>query len=263
MPRNELEQHRQSFAENGFTIIRDVVPRDALSQLQARIVEEFERVKKDGRLFAGGGTMTGHLNCFPGAQSRFAYEALEKRGIIDFIRTIAPQSVRPPNVGCNLNLPGSIKQHYHVDRPFTFEFIIANVAAVDTEIANGAIDVLPGTHRQFYPYWKFALGRTWRRTTRLPLKQGDVLVRSSNLWHRGMPNLTTKPRLMLAFTWEDGGSVLEDPWTHERGAVAFYPNWFRTSWLGRLRERTFITAPITYETYRFVRSLIGKKGYSH
>lgn len=260
---DELEQLRHSFAESGFAIIRNVVPRDALSQLQARILEEYNRVKKEGRLFAGGGTMTGHLNCFPGAGSRFAYEVLEKRGIIDFIRTIEPKSVRLPNVGGNLNLPGSIKQHYHCDRPFTWHFIIANVAAVDTEIANGAIDVLPGTHHQWYPYWKFALGATWRKTTRLALKQGDVLVRSSNLWHRGMPNLTGKPRLMLAFTWEDGGSVREDPWSQEGGAISFYPNWFRTSRLGRLRERTFMTAPITYAAYRFVRSLVGRKGYSY
>src|SRR5262249_47735429 len=77
MPRTEFEQLRQSFAETGFAIIRDVVPREWLSQLQARILEEFERIKKDGRLFSGGGTMTGHLNCFPGTESRFAYQVLE------------------------------------------------------------------------------------------------------------------------------------------------------------------------------------------
>ena len=32
--------------------------------------------------------------------------------------------------------------------------------------------------------------------------------------------------------------------------------------LGRLRERMFVTAPITYSAYRFVRSLYGNKGYS-
>jgi hypothetical protein len=93
------------------------------------------------------------------------------------------------------------------------------------------------------------------------MKRGDVLVRTSNLWHRGMPNLTGAPRLMLAFTWEDGGSLQDDPWQQEGGAIAFRPNWFRPSFLGRLRERTFKAAPITYSAYRFVRSLISNKGY--
>ena len=46
------------------------------------------------------------------------------------------------------------------------------------------------------------------------------------------------------------------------GEIDFYPNWYNTSTLGRLRERMFVTAPITYSAYRFVRSLYGNKGYS-
>jgi hypothetical protein len=67
---------------------------------------------------------------------------------------------------------------------------------------------------------------------------------------------------MLALTWEDGGSVHEDPFRVEQGKITFRPNWFRPNMLGRLRERTFIAAPITYNAYRFVRSLVGNKGYS-
>jgi len=32
--------------------------------------------------------------------------------------------------------------------------------------------------------------------------------------------------------------------------------------VGQLRERTFVAAPITYSAYRFVRSLVGNKGYA-
>ena len=257
----ELEQLKQQFAEDGYLIIKNVVSRQKLADLHAKVDDEFERAKRTGALFNGGGLVSGHLNSFPGEESRFAYDALRDYGILDLIRAISPQSVREPNVGCNYNLPGSVTQHYHMDRTFTNEFMIANIAVVDTDLINGAIDVIPGSHKQFYPYWKFVAAGVARGHKRLPAQAGDVLVRVSNLWHRGMPNRSAVPRPMLAFTWEDGGSVYEDPFQVDGGKVVFRPNWFRPTRLGRLRERLFVTAPFTYAAYRIVDSLLTRKGY--
>ena len=257
----EAEKHKKAFAEQGYFIHRGAVSREKLDVLRARIAEEFDRARSNGQLFSGGGLLSGHLNCFPGAESRFVHERLREIGLIDLIRELHPASVRAPNVGLNFNLPGSVKQHCHADRPFTQEFMIANIAVVDTELVNGAIEVCPGTHRKFYPFWRFALESP--RAVRLPMQQGDVLVRSSNLWHRGMPNLSTVARPMMALTWEDGGSLQEDPFAAEGGRITFRPNWYRPNLLGRLRERTFIAVPISYSAYRFTRSLVGNKGYDH
>ena len=252
---------KREYDQSGYVVLKDVVPRDKLAHLNTRLMEEFERARTSGALFSGGGLLTGHLNCFPGEESRFVYDTLVERGVIDLVRWLHPKAVRSPNVGLNFNLPKSIAQHYHADRPFTRDFIIVNIAVVDTEIANGAIDLLPGTNQKFYPFWKFALERASRRTTRVPMRQGDVLIRSSNLWHRGMPNLTETPRPMMALTWEDGGSELADPFKQHDGAITFKPNWYRPDFLGRLRERTFMVAPITYDAYRFVDSILTKKGW--
>jgi hypothetical protein len=260
---DDLGKFRQSFGEDGYFLLRNMVSKERLSHLRTRILDEFERAKQSGVLFSGGGLMSGHLNSFPGEESRFVYETLQQRGVIDAIKAVFPKMLRGPNVGCNLNLPKSIAQHYHSDSNYyTEDFVVVNIAVVDTDLTNGAIDVLPGTHKKFYKYWRFAVERAYRRTTRIPMNQGDVLVRSSNLWHRGMPNRTDVARPMLALTWEDGGSVHEDPFRVEQGKITFRPNWFRPNMLGRLRERTFIAAPITYNAYRFVRSLVGNKGYS-
>ena len=257
----DVEALKHAFAEDGYLIFRDVVSKEQLSALRARLAEEFERAKQSGRLFSGGGMISGHLNCFPGEGSRFAYQALEAHGIIDLIKVIFPKAVRLPNVGCNFNLPNSVTQHYHADRNFTDDFLIANVAVVDTDLANGAIDLVPGTQKKFYKFWRFAVERPHRANKRIPMKQGDVLVRTSNVWHRGMPNRTAVARPMLAFTWEDGGSTREDPFEVEDGKIVFRQNWYKPTMVGRLRERTFVTAPITYSTYRFVGSLFGNKGY--
>ncbi|HLK39608.1 MAG TPA: phytanoyl-CoA dioxygenase family protein [Polyangiaceae bacterium] len=258
----EIEGYKRAFAEDGYLVLRNVVSKDGLSQLRTRILDEFERAR--GTLFqGGGGLMAGHLNSFPGEGARFIYETLIDRGIMDVVKAVFPKVVRGPNVGCNLNLPGSVVQHYHADSNyFTEDFVIVNVAVVDTDLVNGAIDVLPGTQKKFYPFWRFALERASRRTTRLPMQQGDILIRTSNLWHRGMPNRTNVPRPMVALTWEAGGSQLEDPFKRDAGKITFHANWYRPNFVGRLRERTYIAAPFTYDAYRFVRSLAGNKGYS-
>jgi ectoine hydroxylase-related dioxygenase (phytanoyl-CoA dioxygenase family) len=254
----ELENCQQEFATKGYFVLRDVVSRERLTELHQALAREFDTAAKSGALFSGGGLVSGHLNCFPGAGARFAYDTLQERGILDLMKQLHPSIVRMPNVGCNFNLPRSHTQHYHIDRPFTRSFMIANVAVVDTVIENGAIDVIPGTHKRFYKYTQFVLERRHRDSVRLPLNQGDVLIRSSNVWHRGMTNRTVVPRPMLAMTWEDGGSTHPDPFSADGGKIRFLPNWFKPTPVGRLREQLFVKVPITYSAFRFARSLVDK-----
>jgi len=257
----EMEAYKSFFAENGYVLIKNVVPRDKLAELHQRIVGEYTRQKWDGILFNGGGGLSGHLNCFPGESARFAYDAIKQRGVVDLIREISPKSIREPNVGCNLNLPGSISQQIHMDRTFRNEFMIANLSVVDTTPINGATDVVPGSHKSFYKYWQWVLLGKGRAHTQIASEAGDVLVRVSNLWHRGMPNHSAEPRPMLAFTWEDGGSQDADPFAQQGGQIRFHPNWFAPTWMGRMIERTFVAAPITYKAYRFVNSIFSDKSY--
>jgi hypothetical protein len=257
-----VEELKRTFAETGYLVFPNLVPREPLAALHRDVARAFEEAKTSGKLLAGGGTISGHLNCFPGEGARFAYEALERAGVVALIRDLFPKATRMPNVGCNFNMPHSVTQHYHADRNFLDHFMIANVAVVDTTVQNGAIDMLPGTHKKFYKYWRFAMERAYKGSTRIEMKQGDVLIRTSNVWHRGMPNLTDVPRPMLAFTWEDGGSKHADPFAVDGGKIAFRQNWYQPTPLGRLRERVYVAAPITYSAYRFATSLVdGSKGY--
>jgi len=255
----ESQALKQSFDENGYFILRDVVSPERLTELHNALVEAFDTAKRSGTLFSGGGLVSGHLNCFPGKGARFVYDTLEERGIIGLIRQLHPKADRMPNVGCNFNLPGSAMQHYHTDRPFTRDFMIANVAVVDTVLENGAMELIPGTHKEFYKYTRFVLERLSARSIRVPLNKGDVMVRTSNVWHRGMPNRTAVARPMLAMTWEDGGSLSDDPFSAEDGEIKFFPNWFRPTRLGRVRENMFVKLPITYSALRFARSLYDKE----
>lgn len=261
---DDREELKRLFDAQGYVIIRDVVSKAELSALGARVASAFELARSSGGLFSGGGTLTGHLNCFPGEQSRFAYDALQQRGIIDLVRAFCPRPFVTPNVGLNFNLPNSVTQHYHSDSAFLQMFVVLNVAVVDADLVNGAIDVVPGTHKKFYKYWRFATERPHRFNKRLPMQQGDVLIRASTLWHRGMPNRSRVARPMLALTFgqEQTEQQQRDPFGVNEGKIMFYENWYKTNRLGQLRERTYVAAPFTYSAYRFVRSLFGNKGYA-
>jgi hypothetical protein len=251
----DIDQLRNDLAASGYAILRGVVAKDRLSELEHELAAAYARAPK----FRGGGTVTGHLNCFPGRRARFAYEELEQHGLVDAVVGDRLDRSNDIRATMNYNLPGSVAQHYHIDGLYTDDFVICNVAVVDTTLVNGAIDVLPGTHKAFIPYWKFALDRTPRLSTRLQMTQGDVLVRKSNLWHRGMPNHGAAPRPMLSVTFGEKSAPASDPF---EGDIVFSPNWYSTSRAGELRERVFVAAPFSYSAYRVAKSLRGNKGYS-
>jgi hypothetical protein len=256
LTQNEIDNYKETYARDGYFIVRNVVSRERLAELHKAMAEEFDSLSKSGALFSGGGLVSGHLNAYPGPGARFAYDTLEECGIIDLIKQLDPNIVRLPRVGANYNLPGSHAQHAHTDRGVSQHFMIANVAVVDTDIENGAMEVIPGTHARVYKYTEIVLGRLHRKAVRMLVKQGDVVVRNSNLWHRGMTNRTASPRPQLYFTWEDGGSKAPDPFNVDGGKIRFFPNWFKPTRIGRLREQLFVKVPVAYSALRFVRSLV-------
>jgi len=243
----------QSFADDGYLLVRGAVDAQRLSDLYSQILAEFARVKLLGQLFEGGGNVSGHLNCFPGEASRFVYDSLRANGVLDAVQTLSREPLRMPNVGCNLNLPGSSEQNDHVDGYAAKAFLVVNIAAVDTDLTNGAMEVLPGTHRKTYKYWQLLLDRPERQ--RVCMRRGDVLIRTSALWHRGMPNASSQARPMLALSYEDGGSTLDDPYRAHGGQITFLPNRYATNTAGRWRERAFVAAPRLGTAFRVVRSI--------
>jgi len=242
----------------GYAVIPDVVPRDRLDAFNARLIAAYHQSPK----FRGGGMISGHINCYPGEAARFAYDELERAGVGDAIRSLRPGLRNDVRATLNFNLPGSHAQHYHMDGVYAQEFIICNVPVVDTDLANGAMDVLPGTHTRFYPFWRYAVERKYRLSRRLSVRRGDVLVRRSTLWHRGMPNRSDAPRPMLSFTLGEESAPQGDPFDAGEDIV-FYPNWYAGGGFGNVwRERVEVAFPATRSALRFVKSLTPRRGYT-
>jgi hypothetical protein len=250
----QMQDASSTFAREGYVKLPNVVSKSRLAALTDELRREYARAREDGEVFSGGGTISGHLNCFPGAQSRFVYDELQQYGIFDLVRKLSPSATRMPNIGCNLNLPGSSAQNPHADGYAASTFIIVNVAPIDTDLENGAMEVTPTTHLREYKYWQYAF--SGKSVVRACMKAGDVIVRSSVLWHRGMPNMSNAIRPMLAFTWENGGSDLADPYTAHGGKITLLANRYAQNLGGRLRERAFASLPALGRGYLFVRSVV-------
>ncbi|HEX6240028.1 MAG TPA: phytanoyl-CoA dioxygenase family protein [Polyangiales bacterium] len=250
----QIEELAAEFQRAGYLHLPRVVDASALTELSRQLLAEYRRARHAGELFSAGGTISGHLNCFPGAGARFVFEQVRDFGVLSVVRRLSDQAVRMPNVGCNLNLPGSHAQNLHVDGYAATPFMVVNIAAVDTTLINGAMEACPGSHRRDHKYWEFVLARY--PSVRLPLAVGDVVIRVSTLWHRGMPNRSDSARPMLALSWEDGGSTLDDPYTAHAGAIRFFPNRYGTNLAGELKERAFAALPGLGSGYRFLRSIL-------
>ena len=78
-----------------------------------------------------------------------------------------------------------------------------NIPLVDFTPANGAMQVIPGSHhlpRSFLSYQFEKLPRLYAHS--LSLRRGDAIIRDGNMLHRGTPNLTDEPRPMLDQTYK-------------------------------------------------------------
>jgi hypothetical protein len=255
---SESTRLKEELDECGYSILRGVVAKAPLSELNHRLAEAYDSSEK----FKGGGTIMGHLNCFPGESARFVYDALRDHGIVDSVLAMREGKTNEILARVNWNLPGSSAQHYHMDSAFANDWIICNIAIVDVTPENGPMDVLPGTHSEFYPYWRFAMERKAKLSTLLVMEQGDVLVRTSNLWHRGTPNRSKDPRPLMSLTFGEPSARDGDPFEVNGSGITFYPNWYGSgARKDILRERVEKTLPITRSAGRFVKSIVRPHGY--
>ena len=249
---------QRDLANDGYAVLKGVVPREPLAELHLQLLDAYQASAK----FAGGGSIMGHLNCFPGEAARLIYEALRDCGLVAAIIASRPGKPNDMFARVNWNLPGSCAQHWHMDGTFVRDFIICNVAIIDIDRINGPTEVIPGSHRQFCPYWRFVTERRTRLSAAVPLHQGDVLIRTSTLWHRGTPNRSGAVRSLMSLSFGEKEAGPEDPFETNGGGITFYPNWYDNATRADiLRERLEKTLPVTRSAGRLAKSLLGDRGY--
>ena len=111
----------------------------------------------------------------------------------------------------NTAFPATARQPVHVDVEFDFPQVpfayCLNVNLVATSPANGATEVWLGTHTDARQSLLDDHGKVCadvleaRRKTNPPIQpslpKGALIIRDIRMWHAGMPNKTSDPRVML------------------------------------------------------------------
>jgi hypothetical protein len=219
----------------------------------------YDNLVANGELFRSGGTISGHINCHPGAESKFVLDIMREKGLLEVIRLNDPKAVDRVRVTMNYNMPNSHNQHYHSDGLFISKFLVINIALCDITPENGPMDVIPGSHDEFHKFWEYSKEQMYRQAKPVTMKKGDVLLRFSTMWHRGTKNKSGDVRPMMSLTFGEDSAPDGDAFDSE---IIFFPNWYGTTRADEVRERIFVSAPWVYSSLRFARSLVGNKGYA-
>ena len=246
----------------GYVVIPGVIPPeqfDCLDEVVSQVAAEYQRVVTAGELFRSGGTISGHLNCHPGVESKRVYDILREQGVLEIVRLHDPAVIDQVRVTMNFNLPHSHDQHFHSDGLYVENFLAINIALVDVTLDNGPTDVIPKSHLQFHKFWEYARPPDVRQAVPVCMKKGDVLVRFSTMWHRGTANKSDLVRPMMSLTFGEKSAPASNAFDSE---ILFLPNWYGTTRADEVRERVFVGLPFVYSTVRFGRSLVGNKGYA-
>lgn len=231
---------------NKFLKISDGFDEQITTKIYESIVSEYHSVKNIGDI---GGSMPGHLNCE--LSSSLDNEILNYLSQNEFYKNIEETFAvnikdYAPVIGANINLPGSAHQHIHQDGNFHEESFIVNVALQDINLENGAIEIILSTGHKPISYYHFLKEGHYKNKTRVIMSAGDCLLRSSNIWHRGMPNFSKKPRLMLNIVFHKLNSKIGKCLLNNgdvKSKVSITPNWYGSSASERLKERIFTKLP--------------------
>jgi phytanoyl-CoA dioxygenase PhyH len=87
-------------------------------------------------------------------------------------------------------------------RPIRPKRLTFNVPLVDINDANGPMEIIPGSHRMHHKGVQDFIDSIPRvYSVKILLEQGDAMLRDGNALHRGTPNLTDRPRILLDQTY--------------------------------------------------------------
>jgi ectoine hydroxylase-related dioxygenase (phytanoyl-CoA dioxygenase family) len=89
----------------------------------------------------------------------------------------------------------------YLEGPVRTERFTFNIPLVDVNDAIAPMEVVPGSHRMHHVETRYIDTIEQNHSVKLLTRRGDCIVRDGNMLHRGTPNLTDRPRIMLDQTY--------------------------------------------------------------
>jgi len=249
----------------GYTVLKSCIDADYVEAAMKELLSEYKSV---GPMpWVGGGKWFGHLSYVPSPSSRIIKEIASNSRIESVLDRALGNDYKIVGFGGNANLPGSRHQPAHTDGWLGTDFLVVNIPLGKVTEHNGSTEVWPRTHLEKLTISEF--NAVPRQSVRLNASPGDVIIRYSNLWHRGTPNRSSDVRIMLALTVSrfhkrlPPVTVSQDeqadlltfglPVNARTGCElkrGFAPSYFPSSLKGNILELTWMYAPTIFTAIR-------------
>jgi hypothetical protein len=190
-----------------------------------------------------GGSLTGNLNTNPGKYGKLILNLLLKNGLNNILQKISGEKFSDfyMTTGGNLSIPNKHSQHFHMDGNYRDLFYFVSVATSNIYAINGPTEIILGGHKKELPYWKFLFKK--KKIKKIILSKGDLIIRRSNLWHRGTINRSDKNRFIIAYLFfkrKDNINIKKLAISNNFKKVTITNNFFGNNFSQRLFEYFYI-----------------------
>lgn len=212
---------------HGYVILEDAVPHGCLDFLYEKMEKDTKKLLVKPKWNAIG-KVKGHLQPSPPRYAPYIFRELVSNSFAAQVTKEAfGDDTFIKSYSANANCPGSKPQPIHVDGDDTA--LIVNIGLTDVTEHNGSIELWPGTHlvrdiATRVPPSVFEARRKIAPPIRANTKKGSLLIRHTQLWHRGMPNSSGRIRHMIATMHYKYGSDLGEPLKFNKGCEAEFEN---------------------------------------
>ena len=229
-----IAEAQQALRTEGYVILRQAVQAKVLDALEGRMLEDLDRLLAlASRQTPPYNWVKGHVTVQPPPMHPYLFTEILANPFACAVSTAVHRKFFNSTYMGLAIMPGTPAQPLHADHgqlwPDLKEAhppvsLIVNTPITDVNEENGAIELWPGTHLDT-SIWKgdaievSAAATTARREICPPIRactsQGDLLMRDMRLWHRGMPNDSDAPRIMLVNShhifWRDRSEKIKIP----------------------------------------------------
>ena len=218
LAKDKLANAIEAIRNNGYVIIEQVVDHAILDALKTRMDEDSAKLI-EAQKWGGAGGVQGHLQQGPPPFDPFlSPDILVNPYAIQISREMLGKGFYCCFYNGNTNTPNSTFQPLHSDgvhlwgeqdRPHPATQLIVNIFPQDTSDKNGSTQIWPGSHLDMRPVTDEteADRRSFSPPIQPTLQKGDILIRDSRLWHRGVPNPSNHNRHMIAVVYNIGWLV--------------------------------------------------------
>lgn len=232
-----VQQAVDAIRVDGYVILENVVSHEHLDILRERMDAD-SQILINAEKWGGAGRLEGHLQQGPPPYAPYMFnDVVANPYVIQVTTELLGPGLYNNFYNGNTNCPGSTTQPLHRDgahlwpnqevaHPTTE--VVVNVSPQETTEENGSVELWPGSHLVVSGHGIEAEEEEARRKIAPPIrgnaKKGGILIRDMRLWHRGVPNLSDKPRHMIAMIYRVSWLKSDRKLKYKTGCEAAFEN---------------------------------------